>query len=345
MPVYTVGPPMAPNVLKLASNEHAWGPSPRAVRAFVEAASELHRYPDSRYLDLRTLLAHQVGAVLEMVAVGAGSEQLITNLMAAYAGPGDEVLVGQYGFALLRIAARMGNAEVVLAPEPELRCDVSRLLACVTSRTKVVAVATPNNPTGTALSAEEVYRLREGLPDGVLLILDLAYAEFGPPGAAEAAHALANTRDDTVALRTFSKAHGLAAARVGWAHAAPSVLAPIRRLRTPFPVSQAGVAAAMASLGDPEWLAGGLVSVAGQRESLRRALRSLGLDVPVSHTNFLYVDFGDPARASRALRGCEGAGVLLRPLGMYGLNQGLRVTVGTGPQMRRLIEVLTKMEL
>lgn len=341
MPVYVAGPPMAQDILKLASNENAWGCSPKAAAAYQQACGDLHRYPDSKYQVLRQALAERVQSPLDQIAVGAGSEQLITLLMSAYAGPGDEVLVSQYGFALLRIAARMGNAEVVLAPEAGLHTDVDALLAAVTERTRVVAIATPNNPTGTALSGAELRRLRSGMPDGVLLLLDLAYGEFGPQYALQTAHSMARERQDTVVLRTFSKAHGLAAARVGWAHASAELLAPVGRLRPPFPISQAGAAAALASLADRAWLSSSMGQLATQRETLREGLRALALPALPSHTNFLYVDFGSADAARRAGAFCAENGVLLRGLRMYGLDKALRATVGTGPESRRLLDLLT----
>src|SRR5215813_4853215 len=197
-------------VIRLASNEGPLGPSPHAIRAYRELAEELHRYPDGGQEELRAAIAAQHGLPAEQIVCGAGSDELISLLVRAYAGPGDEVLHSAYGFLMYPIAAKGAGATPVTAPERDYTADVDALLARVTSRTRVVLLANPNNPTGSLLPAAEVRRLNVGLPEGVLLVIDAAYAEYVDTADYEDGAALAGASDNVVMLRTFSKIYGLA---------------------------------------------------------------------------------------------------------------------------------------
>ncbi len=316
----------------LASNENAWGPSPRAAAAMRDDVARLHRYPVQEYLSLRTALAASIGSSCDEILLAAGSEQLITVLHAAYAGRGDEVLGTRLGFALFRIAATMGGASPVLVPERGWDTDVDRVLDAVTPRTTIVALASPNNPTGVVVPASEIRRLREGLAEHVVLIVDLAYAEFCDAHSTAEIHRLAQEREDTVVLRTFSKAYGLAAARVGWAHGAAALLEPCRRLLAPFRVGAGAARAATAALGDGAWLRDTVAAAVEQRSRLTAALVSIGLEVVPSQTNFVLVRFDDAQHAASAIDHCRRAGVSIRLLGMYGRPDCVRITIGRQPQ-------------
>src|SRR5580704_10116020 len=204
--------------IRLASNESALGPSAKAVAAYRALAGEIHRYPDGGAEELREALARRHGLDPARIVCGAGSDELITLLLRAYAGPGDEVLYSRHGFLMYPIGAQTVGATPVAAPERALTTDVDALLERVTERTRIVFVANPNNPTGTYLGAAEMTRLHAGLPPWVVLAIDAAYAEFVNRNDYEAGVALVDRADNVVMLRTFSKVYALAGLRLGWAY-------------------------------------------------------------------------------------------------------------------------------
>ena len=203
-------------IAKLSSNESPLGPSPRAVAAYRELAGELHRYPDGGAAALRQAIGRRHNLDPELIVCGAGSDELIALLIKAYAGPGDEVLYSAHGFLMYRLSALAAGAHPVTAPERGLKADVDALLAAVTSRTRLVFIANPNNPTGSYLTGEELRRLHAGLPEDVILVVDAAYAEYASAADYASGLELAREAANVVMTRTFSKLHGLAALRVGW---------------------------------------------------------------------------------------------------------------------------------
>jgi histidinol-phosphate aminotransferase len=329
-------------VLKLSSNESAIGASPKAIAAYREEAARLHRYPDGACTALRRKIAQRHNLDAERIVCGAGSDELIGLLVRAYAGPGDEVIYSAHGFLMYRLAALAAGAHPVAAPEADLRADVDALLARVTSRTRILFLANPNNPTGSYLSGAELARLHAGLPEDVLLVIDAAYAEFVEAADYSAGEELALSRSNVVMCRTFSKLYGLAALRLGWMLGGVDVVDVINRSRGPFNVSQPAQAAGVAALDDLE-------HQDRAREHNRRwlpwlsaAIAALGLKVWPSVGNFLLVEFPrtdgrDAAAANAAL---ERAGVLVREMHAYGLGHCLRITVGLEDENRRLVAAL-----
>jgi histidinol-phosphate aminotransferase len=331
-------------IIKLASNEGALGPSPRAMEAYRAAAEDLHRYPDGECRALREALADAHGMEAGRIVCGAGSDELITLLCRAYAGPGDEVLYSQHGFLMYPIAARAVGAQPVTAPETDLRADVDALLAAVSARTRILFLANPNNPTGSYLTADEVARLRRELSDRVLLVIDAAYAEFVGRNDYDAGAGLVDRHDNLVVTRTFSKIHALAALRLGWAYCPPAVADVLNRVRNPFNVSGPAQAAGVAALADvaftdacrdhnDRWL----------RWTIEK-VRGLGLDVPPSVGNFILVRFpeGRPgADAAAADAYLKDRGIIARRMGAYGLRDGLRLSIGTEQEMRCVVDALT----
>ncbi len=238
--------------IKLSSNETPLGPSPQAVAAFADAGAKgLERYPDGEaHVPARG--DRQSGSVLLLSGSSAGrsSDELISLIAHAYLGPGDEGLFTEHGFLLYRIVVLAAGATPVVAPETNLKADVDAILAKVTTRTKVVFLANPNNPTGTYLGIDEVRRLRSALPGNVLLVLDAAYAEYVRRNDYEAGLELVATTDNTVMTRTFSKIFGLAGLRIGWAYCPPAVADALNRIRGPFNLSAPAIAAGAAAMAD-----------------------------------------------------------------------------------------------
>ena len=242
--------PGVERIIKLASNEGALGPSPRAVAALRETAPDVFRYPDGGCHALRGAIGERFGLDPARIVCGAGSDELIGLLCRAYAGAGDEVLYTEHGFLMYPIAARTAGATPVTAAETNLTADVDKLLAAVTADTRIVFIANPNNPTGTYLCKDELARLRAGLPAGVLLVLDAAYAEYMEHADYTAGESLVDAGDNVVMTRTFSKIFGLGGARLGWAYCPPAIADVLNRVRNPFNVTSAAQAAGVAALGD-----------------------------------------------------------------------------------------------
>lgn len=328
--------------IKLSANESALGPSPKAVEAYRAEAARLHRYPDGGCTALRAAIGRRFNLDPERIVCGAGSDELIGLLVRAYAGPGEEVVHSAHGFLMYRLAALAAGAHPVAAPERELKADVDALLARVTSRTRIVFLANPNNPTGSYLSQDELRRLHAGLPEDVLLVIDAAYAEF--VGAADYGSGLelAHEHANVVTTRTFSKLFGLAALRVGWLYGQKPVVDVLDRIRGPFNVGQPAQVAAVAALEDVEHQAAARAHNDRWLPWLKEQLQGLGLIVHPSVGNFLLVDFPrDPGRDARAAEAfLERHGVIPRAMGAYGLPHALRISVGLEAENHRLVEVL-----
>src|SRR4029078_4504582 len=229
--------------VKLSSNETPFGPSPRAVEAYLAGAKTLSRYPDGSGRPLREAIAKLYGRDPARIVCGAGSDELLNLLASAYLGPGDEAIYSEHGFLVYKIAILARGATPVVAPETDLTTNVDAILARVTDKTRVVFIANPNNPTGTYIPFDEVKRLRAGLPDHVLLVLDAAYAEYVRRNDYEAGIELVATTQNTVMTRTFSKIYGLAYLRIGWAYCPAEVADVLNRIRGPFNVSGPAIAA------------------------------------------------------------------------------------------------------
>ena len=329
------------NPAKLSSNESPLGPSPMAVQAYREAAATLERYPDGGATALREALAEHHGASPEQIVCGTGSEQLIDILAMAYSGPGDEVIFGQYGFIIYHLATLASGATPVPVPEQDFTLDVDALLGAVTDRTRIVFIANPNNPTGTHISKEEVQRLRAGLPEHVLLAIDAAYCEYADAGGYGFGWDLVDDEPgNTVVLRTFSKIYGLAALRVGWAYCPRDVAAVLHRVRGVFNVSHSAQVAAIASLDDAEHTAKAKAHNQQWLPRLAEQISALGLGVSPSLGNFVLIHFESPEQCQAADSSLRQGGIILRPVGGYGLPQCLRASVGLGHENERMVELL-----
>ena len=328
------------NVIKLSSNESALGPSPKAIDAFKAAAAALYRYPDGEARVLREAIGQRHGLAPAQIICGAGSDELISLLITAYAGPGEEVLYSQHGFLMYRISAMAAGALPVAAPESDLRADVDQLLAHVTSRTRIVFIANPNNPTGSYMTAADMQRLRDGLPDHVILAIDAAYAEFVGAPDYTAGRALVDAHDNVVMLRTFSKIYGLSALRVGWCYAPPAIADALNRVRGPFNVNAAAQVAAVAAIEDVDFEAQARAHNDQWLPWLMGELAGLGLPPAPSVGNFVIADFGKAARAQAAFAFLKTRGIFVREVGGYGLPQFLRITVGRADDNAAVIAAL-----
>ena len=334
--------PGRPKAIKLASNEGALGPSPMAVAAFEEMAAEIHRYPDGASAELRADLAglHDLDAA--RIVCGAGSDELIALLCRAYAGPGDEVLHTEHAFLMYAIAARTAGATPVAAPECGLTADVDALLERVTGKTRILFLAIPNNPTGTYLPATELNRLRAGLREDVLLVIDAAYAEYVARDDYTPGAEMVETADNVVMTRTFSKLYALGGLRLGWAYCPPDVAQVLNRVRNPFNVCAPAQAAGLAALRDTAFADAGRAHNATWLPWITEQVRALGLEAQDSAGNFVLVRFPNaPGRdAEAADTSLRDRGIIVRRMAAYGLPDALRITVGREDEMHAVAEAL-----
>ncbi|MEO0386697.1 MAG: histidinol-phosphate transaminase [Pseudomonadota bacterium] len=328
----------ANRVTKLSSNENPLGPSPAARAAVVALAERLALYPSGDHGALRTALGEVIGLDPDRILCGAGSDEVIALLCQAYVGPGLDVLYTEHGFAMYRISALAAGARPIAVPERARVADVDALLAAVTPATRLVFLANPNNPTGTMIPMAEIERLVAGLPADCLLVLDGAYAEYVP--GYDAGAALVEAGANVVMTRTFSKIFGLGGLRIGYAYAAPGVIDVLNRVRGPFNVSSAGLAAAEAAIRDTEWTEACRRENARWRAWLTDALRALGLAVDTSEANFVLPRFRDAAAADGCAAWLAEHGILVRGMASYGLPEALRITVGDEVACRRVAALI-----
>ncbi len=340
---YVAGDSSIPGVrriVKLASNEGALGPSPKAVAASRGNADSLCRYPDGGCSQLRAALGMRYGLDPARIVCGAGSDELIGILTRAYAGPGDEVLYSRYAFLMFPIIATANGATPVPAAERNLTADVDALLSKQTQKTRIVYLANPNNPTGTYLPYSEIKRLHAGLPGNVLLVLDAAYAEYMVAADYHDGLELAREAENVVVLHTFSKIYALAGLRLGWGFGSSRIIDVVNRVRGTFNVTATAQLAGLAALEDRAWTEKVRAHTITWRRWTVDALRRLGFDVPDGVGNFILCHFADVADADAADAFLRRRGLIVRKLGPYSLAGSLRITVGTEEEMRLLVDGL-----
>ncbi|WP_038035575.1 histidinol-phosphate transaminase [Thermopetrobacter sp. TC1] len=332
------------NVFKLSSNESPLGPSPRALAA-VQAldAEAIVRYPDDAPVELRNAIAARHGLNPDNIVLGNGSDELLTLMAQGYLAAGDEAICSEHGFLVYPIAIRAAGATPVFAPDhDDLTANVDAILERVTERTRLVYLANPNNPTGTYLPISEVRRLHAGLPESCILVIDAAYAEYVRRNDYEAGIELVSSAENVVMTRTFSKAYGLAGLRLGWLYGPSHVVDVLNRIRGPFNVNAAALAAGLAALEDTEHLQKAVEHNDRWLPWLTEEIEKLGLKVTPSVANFLLIHFPDEEgrRAPDAYRFLSRRGLILRGMGGYGFPNALRLSIGTEEANRRLIEAL-----
>lgn len=340
MAAYALADLGAPDTVSLAQNESAFPVSPAAIAAGQAALHRKPLYPDPDWSDLRAAIAQVHGVPADNILCGAGSMELIGCLIRAYSGPGDHVLGTDYGYAYVASATAQVRADYVKAREVDLTVSVDDILAAVTPDTRIVFVCNPGNPTGTLIPNAEIIRLRDTLPGNVLLVVDQAYAEFADRDHDPVEIFALIARGDTVVIRTFSKAYGLAGARVGWGLFPSEVAIELRKLLNPNNVSTLSQAMATAAMRDQPHMRDTVARTAAIRDRFADGCRALGLSVPRSHTNFVLIRFADAATAQKADAALRKAGLLMRGMGGYGLADCLRATICDTAVMERCLTVL-----
>jgi len=341
-PVYEPGKPIEDvarelgldpeGIIKLASNENPFGPSPLAVKAARTALSQGELYPDGGCVVLRQKLAKKLALTPEQVVIGNGSNELLELLGHVFLRPGDEVVMGLPSFAVYKLVALLFGAKPVEVPLVNHKHDLGLLLKAVTPKTKLVFLPSPNNPTGTANTQEEIYAFVRSLPEHVVFAYDEAYSEFldNPPDL----RPLIQEGRNVVCLRTFSKIYGLASLRVGYGYASAETASLLNRVRQPFNVNAIGQAAAIAALDDVAFTTKCVQENRKGLKQLETGFKKLGLEYVPSVANFILVKVGDGARVFAEL---QKRGMIVRPMRSYGMPEWVRITVGTPSQNRRLL--------
>jgi histidinol-phosphate aminotransferase len=327
------------DIVKLASNENPRGPSPKALGAIGSAAADITRYPDGNGFALRAALALHHGVAPERIVLGNGSNDVLELVSQAFLTPGDEAVYAQHAFAVYPLATHARGAKGIEVAARDYGHDLDAMLAAITPRTRVVFVANPNNPTGTWLPGGKVERFVAAVPRDVVVVLDEAYDEYLDVADRSEAVGWLGRHPNLVVSRTFSKAYGLAALRVGYGVMDPAVADMLHRVRQPFNVNALAQAAAIAALADTAYVEESARLNREGMQALENGLAALGVATLPSHANFILAHVGDAARVyGELLR----RGVIVRPVAGYGLPEWLRITIGLPEENRRFLDALAQ---
>jgi histidinol-phosphate aminotransferase len=344
VPVYEPGRPIEEvarelglkpaGIIKLASNENALGPSPKAIAAMRKALASAHLYPDGGGFYLRQALAKKLGVEIDNIILGTGSNEIIEFLYHAFVAPGDEVVAGDRAFVIYSIMAKMFQARCIEVPFKGHTHDLNAMREAITSKTKLVFVANPNNPTGTRVTNAELDEFIRLLPPHVICVLDEAYIEFlddPPPSVEYAMH------HNVILLRTFSKIVGLAGLRIGYGIAQKECITLLQKVRQPFNVNAVAQAGALAALSDTAHIRKTKAMTRRGLAYLAKEFRRLELEFVSSCANFVLVRVGN---GDEVFRGLQRRGVIVRPMRGYKMPEWVRVTVGTTEENRKFIKAL-----
>jgi histidinol-phosphate aminotransferase len=322
-------------IVKLASNENPLGPSPAAREAIIAGATTAALYPDFDTFALRSALSRHHDVSPERILPGEGSSDHIVLVARAFLEPGKSALISQYSFAAYQGAVASVGARTIVVPACDFAVDLEGILAAIDPTVTVIYVATINNPTGTRIDPAELQRFLARVPEHVVVVLDEAYREYLDPADRPETDHLPETRPNVVVLRTFSKIHGLAGLRVGYAIADPRMIGVLRRLQLPFSVSALGEVAAVAALGDEDFPARARSLNTTERARIQATLAARNIEYIPSHGNFILLRVGNGRAVFQAL---QRRGVIVRPVDNYQLPQWIRVSVGLPHENERFLQ-------
>ncbi|MGA2867733.1 MAG: histidinol-phosphate transaminase [Verrucomicrobiota bacterium] len=349
LPVYQPGRPIeevarelnlpAESIIKVASNENPFGPSPLALAALQKAIGGVNLYPDGNAFYLKQKLAAKLGVETANLILGNGSNEIIEFVAHALLAPGTNVVVSQFCFAIYPIVAKMFGADVITVPARDYGHDLPAMLKAITPDTRIVFVANPNNPTGTRAPREEVIKFVNDVPDDVLLVMDEAYIEFLDDAVDLVPLIRLGARKNLVLMRTFSKIYGLAGLRVGYGIADAGLISAFEKVRQPFNINLLAQAAALAALDDDEHVRKTRANNFGGLQFFEKAFRRLNLQFVPSSANFILVRVGEGQRVFDAM---QKLGVIVRPMGGYQLPEWIRLSIGTPQENQRSLGALEK---
>jgi histidinol-phosphate aminotransferase len=350
LPVYQPGRPIeevarelnlpADSIIKVASNENPFGPSPLAMAAIQKTIADVNLYPDGNAFYLKQKLAAKLGVEPANLILGNGSNEIIEFVSHALldgVGSDADIVVSQYCFAIYPIVAKMFGAAVITVPAKQYGHDLPAMLRAIAPQTRIVFVANPNNPTGTLAPREEVIQFVNNVPDDVLLVMDEAYIEFLDDAVDLVPLIRLGTRKNLILMRTFSKIYGLAGLRIGYGIGNADFVSTLEKIRQPFNVNSLSQTAALAAMDDDEHVRKTRANNFAGLEFFGRAFRELKLEVVPSYANFLLVRVGDGAKVFEAM---QRQGIIVRPMGGYQLPEWIRVSIGTPQENERCLNAL-----
>jgi histidinol-phosphate aminotransferase len=326
--------------IKLASNENPRGSSPRAKEAFRSASENLWLYPDGSATKLRAAIAKRYGLDPDHIICSAGSDEIFQMLVRAYLTEGDEIVQNEHAFSIYGIFAKAAGGIVRAGKDKNLAADADSMLAQMGPKTRLVFLANPNNPTGTYMPFDEVRRLHAGLPPQAILVLDGAYAEYVRRNDYAAGVELVSDNENVIMTRTFSKIHGLAALRLGWAYAPAGVIDALNRVRLPFNVNTPALLAGIAAMEDSQFMEDSADLNARELERVEKGLTAIGLSVVPSVANFTLARFPANKTAPAADAFLRSRGIIVRRMESYGLPDALRISIGDETQNSALLKAL-----
>ena len=327
------------DLIKLASNENSFGPSKKTIKAAKDALKQMHIYPDGSYFDLKKEIAKKYGLTMENVSLGNGSNELIELIGHVLLSEGDEVVVSEYCFAIYPIVAKLFKATPVVVPSKNYGHNLLAMANAITTKTKLIFIANPNNPTGTIASSEEVEEFLKKAPSNVLVVMDEAYSEYVDNPTNLFGKIADNFMPNLCILRTFSKMYALAGLRVGYALANPNFIAALEKAREPFNVNVIAQKAALAALLDLPHVKKVKLENKKGIKFLQENFKLMNLQFVPSSANFVLVNVKDGASVFNNL---QKEGVIVRPVGGYGLPQWIRVTSGTMKENKKFLSALKK---
>ena len=349
LPTYQPGRPIeevarelglpAASIIKVASNENPFGPSPLAIAAMQKAIAGVNLYPDGNAFYLKQKLAHKLGVETANLVLGNGSNEIIEFVAHALLAPGTEIVVSQYCFAIYPIVAKMFGANVVTVPAKNYGHDLPAMLKAITPRTRIIFVANPNNPTGTLAPREDLVHFVNEIPDDVLLVLDEAYIEFLDDPVDFVPLIRLGARKNLILMRTFSKIYGLAGLRIGYGIGNSELISALEKIRQPFNVNLLSQTAALAALDDDEHVRKTRDNNFGGLEFFTQAFRDLKLEYVPSNANFILVRVGEGQKVFDAM---QKQGVITRPMAGYLLPEFIRISIGTRQENERCLVALKK---
>lgn len=339
IPEYVPGKtPKEPGVVKLASNENPFGPSPKALEAIAREAKNLQVYPDQKSILLREALSKKLGIPDGCIICGNGSDDIMQILGSTYLNPGDEVVISKNTFSLYELVTRIFDGKLALVSLKNNELDLAGIASVITPKTKMLFLTNPNNPTGTAFSAAEFDSLMEKAPDSALVVVDEAYIEFAERKDLPDTIKYVKEGRSVVILRTFSKFYGLAGLRVGYGIAGKEIIAPMFKTKMPFNVNRLAQAGAIAALDDKEFTDKTFKNNVEGKKYLYTELDKLGLEYKKTESNFIFINM--KRSADEIFMGLMKQGVIIRPLTSFGFPQAIRISIGTKEQNEKLIKTL-----
>ena len=317
------------NPIKLSANESALGPSPKAVRAYINDRKNFLSYPESDSNYLRKILAKKYNIDSKRIVCGSGSDQIFDLVCHLFLKNGDEVIVTEFGFIMHRIYASLYNAKVVLAKEINFKASVNEILKKVNNKTKIVFIANPNNPTGTYLPKNEMLRLRKKLRSNILLVVDDAYFEFLNFSDFTSGLDLFKNYNNVLVTRTFSKVYGLAGLRLGWGYSSKKIIDAIYQIKPPFNVNRTALSAGIAAVKDNNWTKKAIKHNLFWSKKIFSVLKKYNIKTNEPTANFFLINFdGTKINSNRAFKKLANKRLILRKMKQYKIPNALRLTVG-----------------